>query len=549
MTIAQLRNRYFHNPPGALEGSLVTPLVDGHEYFTELARILGLVGTDASRTENARHFIYIAGWWLGLVGGDFRAGSTRGSTGPAVTGGDPFKLDGPGGTNVLIDLLKAKSRAGVDVRVLGWVSWYLMGLSPLAQTPAEGGMVTYNAQTIASIVNLRGEASLHDQCCLNVIGHNVGGVHTKMVIVGTSSWAAGFTGGIDLVSDRYTFDDLHTVRDRIGGWHDVQAKIEGPAVQSLFDFFRQMWNENLIRAHPVDDHARPPTFTSDPLRFHSGTTIVPCITAGTTRLEDRTLPNATRGTHYVQSLRTVPAFNYSRANVSYELPPISFAPNGIFEIRDAWRKAILAADQYIYIEDQYMISEEVMSWINQAIRTHPDLKVILLAPLIGDPRDPNSEPFERLALVNGLLAGLNPGQLSRVAMFKRAITIHAKTTLIDDRWALIGSANCARRSLYTDVEHAISVLDEGTLVRDYRVRLWGDHFNLPVGQRLARLGDINQGLNSWVLSWGRNGLELPSSLQPVLFPTRAPIINDIAQGNHDRVLDPDSRRPWGGFCT
>jgi sugar-specific transcriptional regulator TrmB len=93
--------------------------------------------------------------------------------------------------------------------------------------------------------------------------------------------------------------------------------------------------------------------------------------------------------------------------VSYELPPISFAPNGIFEIRDAWRKAILAADQYIYIEDQYMISEEVMSWINQAIRTHPDLKVILLAPLIGDPRDPNSEPFERLALVNGLLAGLN----------------------------------------------------------------------------------------------------------------------------------------------
>src|SRR5438552_3333279 len=57
------------------------------------------------------------------------------------------------------------------------------------------------------------------------------------------------------------------------------------------------------------------------------------------------------------------------------------------------------------------------------------------------------------------------------------ITVHAKTTLIDDKWAIIGSANCMRRSLYTDWEHSLAFIEGAdNIVSGYRCKLWNEHF-------------------------------------------------------------------------
>ena len=52
-----------------------------------------------------------------------------------------------------------------------------------------------------------------------------------------------------------------------------------------------------------------------------------------------------------------------------------------------------------------------------------------------------------------------------------ALTVHAKTTLIDDQCAIIGSANAMRRSLFTDIEHSVIYVDAQDSVTNYRTEL------------------------------------------------------------------------------
>ncbi len=69
---------------------------------------------------------------------------------------------------------------------------------------------------------------------------------------------------------------------------------------------------------------------------------------------------------------------------------------------------------------------------------------------------------------------------------RRNVVVHSKATIIDDHWLFVGSANCMRRSLYTDGEISVGVLDKhDTLAKQARIDLWGGHFGKPADQRLA----------------------------------------------------------------
>jgi len=548
--INELKDRYFvqsidSNPPSepvpaTFEGNKVTPLVDGEEYFKELKEVISTVGTGASPAENEGQFIYISGWWIHLLGGSVIPAPDNSSfVGPTLglpSHFNPFSLDSSDGTDLLMDLLKDKANVGVDVRILGWVSWSIMG-SAIAQERVIH-IHDINVQTISSMLSLRQEESLATKCCFNILGHTAGAVHTKMVIVGNEDSAIGFTGGFDLVSDRHG-NYLHTP-DPLGGtpWHDIQVKVEGPAVQAIYDFYKDMWNEIKQR---------------DPFEYRIGTEIVPSFVSGTPDLPSRNFLTNSLGTSFIQSLRTLPQFKYVWYNILPEEDPISFAPQGIFEIKLAWQKAIKSAETYIYIEDQSFWSIEVMSWINDAIRNHPNLKVIFMRG-VPDQNDPVLPPFNEVALNNGLFPNLTERQIKQIKFFLRGIMIHSKITLIDDYWVLIGSANCARRSLYTDIEHSISILDEN-IVKDFRIHLWGEHFGLHPDLR-SSLSSLDHSLHLWNPDWGSPlpdteiiGLELPSFIgeKPIPYPPPPPIVlKDEVQEKYDRYLDPDSQEEWGG---
>lgn len=609
--------------PTQYDNCLVTPLVDGQAFFRAVYAALQTVGKGTAAENAARdEYVLIANWRLALDGG-------RAVPPPYYAGGSgmsaiklhPFMIDASDGSVVLAELLKTLSVDGVDVRVLGWVHRYVMQSD--AMMKLDGSIAGVNAQTLAGLRHLRTEPTLAARAVMNTINHPVGAAHTKLIVVGNKSTSVGFTTGMDFVSNRWADSDHDGSDD---SWHDIGAQVQGRAVQGLYDFFRAMWQENIARA-PFAVR-----FDGEALISHSATT--PDLAA-------RTLPTVSAGTHTVQSLRTVPVVKYRGINVwNRGVPAISFAPSGAFEVRAGWRKAILAATRFVYMEDQSFWSAEVMRWLNVALNASPQLHVLLVMSGGGDPDDPAfpEQKIHTQAINHALLDGLGADQLKRVAAFQRfgspdetdsftvtavtvnadgscyvstdyritsqllgnawadgvtslkingtsypvigndpvpdgggslsltvtpqgahhplmadqgvisslvGVTVHAKTTIVDDHWAIIGSANCMRRSLYTDLEHSIGFVDaDDTAVQSYRATLWAEHLAHP---QPAELADLDVALNAWVPTWGTVGgtIARPATLVPVSLPFPEVPMTDSARELYDQLLDAQSTTPWG----
>jgi hypothetical protein len=104
-----------------------------------------------------------------------------------------------------------------------------------------------------------------------------------------------------------------------------------------------------------------------------------------------------------------------------------------------------------------------------------------------------------------------------------------------------------RRSLYTDFEHGVAFIDEdGAAVRDYRCRLWADHFR---HSNAGDFADIDEGLHAWRPAWGVAGAAppLPPWLAPVQLPVAHVEATDELRERFDKYQDMDSRQEWGGL--
>ena len=478
----------------------VTPHLSGSSYFAELKQSINALSGNGA-------FIYIAGWWFQST----------------------FSLDGQSSGSSMINLLKAKARAGVDVRILGWVFCPELLQSNLLRGALSAGGVSMNGardflqqidDTMNVILALRTEPALVHKASLNILAHPAGAVHTKFVVLGDNSNTSFYTGGLDLQAGRWS-----------STWHDVQAEVAGSVVQDAYNFYREMWNENQGRStvsltglHVTCD-SRSPSMPTMPVR---------------------TMSSSTSSRMHMQSLRTLPQFHFSTlaSAVLPTNPPLSYMPRGKFEIKAAWAHAINNAESYIYIEDQAFTSTEIFDLINAKIKTDNDIRVILV---IGkpDPNDPPNSPFRkylRVAVNNHLLKGLSPAQWSRVGLFRhKSKVIHSKATILDDRWGLIGSANAMRRSLYTDVEHSVAFMDEDNhnSVISFRTDLWGTH-----------VPGISHNLSTALSEWfaipfvGSSGTST-ALVERRTLPMTTTTLSTQEQTLYNEIYDADSRQTWG----
>jgi phosphatidylserine/phosphatidylglycerophosphate/cardiolipin synthase-like enzyme len=477
----------------------VQTLLDAPPYFNDLK-------SEINRLTGAGSFAYICGWWCG----------------------HDFSLDGATAAAALADLLIAKSRAGVDVRVLGWVMAPEVMQDPRVRNAGAGGMLGLNGDTMAFVQRLRTETTLASKGVLNILSHPAGAAHLKMAIVGSATQAVGFTGGLDLEKGRFT------------RWRDVQTRVTGPATQVFFDAFRAMWSE--VKGRPSVTLSAPNDQAPG-----SSTVTIASHSAAMPDLPARTVASTATTRMHVQPVRTLPKYNFATGGSLGSLPrnqPLSFTPNGLFEVKTIWKKAIRAAQSYIYIEDQGFTSFEVFDWINAAVKASPELKVVLLTGQ-SDPNDqPNLIPSKLFAkAVNDhLLAGLSAAEQAGIGVFRHlTLTVHSKTSIVDDNWAIVGSANSMRRSLYTDFEHSVAFMDEDDVaVRAYRASLWGQYFN-------RSMSNPNDGLREWFAIPFRTtgGTPHPSGIERMRIPFPAVTITADEQVMADEVIDCDSRDVWG----
>lgn len=461
----------------------VTPLIDGAEYGAALQEALDGVG--------AGGFVYLTGWWLGLARGRFEL--RAGGRDMELYDAPPYCLnpwpesvpfvDPSDESSALLEVLAGNVRAGTDVRALGWVSPFVLRYPRVAARGGAAHAVAINTLTMRSLEALRETGAL---AMPSTIGHVAGSTHSKLVLVSDGENTVGFTGGLDLELSRWSRPD-HSGRQI---WHDVVARVEGPAVQGFYDHFRTLWEANGGELAAAAVPIRPG-----------------------------------RGVQRVQNLRTLPA-----ARFPWYLPirskPLPEATDGLFTYRDALRHAIGQARRYIYLEDPLMWSVELMTWVRDAVRRTPGLTVILLTGGLDDPNDPplpHPEYFCQ-SINHGLLDGLDDGQRSRVRVFRRTgVVVHAKTVLVDDEWACIGSCNLARRSLYTDIEHGVAFDDR---VPAYREKLWSHHLGAaPDGE-----------LDAWLAAWRGSG-----QVEEVALPVPEVAFSSRQRRRYQDFHDPDSR--------
>lgn len=269
--------------------------------------------------------------------------------------------------------------------------------------------------------------------------------HEKLVIIDGQQ---AFVGGIDLTS--YAGDRLdsseHPSRGSLG-WHDAATRIRGPAVADVADHFRVRWQE---------------------------------VTGE--RLPELSPPEAAAGVE-LQVVRTVPEKIYDSW------------PGGEFTILESYLRALRRARRFVYLENQFLWSPEIVSVLAEKLRRPPHERFRLLVLLPAKPNNGNDDTRGQL----GELAQADDGAgrflactLYQQDIDGRPIYVHAKIAVVDDAWLTVGSANLNEHSLFNDTEMNI-VTHDPEIARATRIRLWSEHLKLPVDALQGDPADIIDG--------------------------------------------------------
>ncbi len=419
-------------------GNRVRPLVHGATYFAELFEVV-----EATR---AGDLIYFTDW----------------------QGDADERLTGEPGSEV-VDVLGRADERGVDVRGLVWRS----------HTEKMGFTAGENLRLGRELQSRGAEALLDMRVRLG------GSHHQKMVVVrhrDDPTRDVAYVGGIDLCHSRRDDADhggdpqalvMATEYGPTPPWHDVQAAIQGPAVFDVETVFRERWLD-------------PTPLSRSPLNYLRDRVLGLDLSPDPLPAQAPPPPPVEGGTHVVQLLRTYPDLILGR-----DYP---FANGGERSVARGYTKAIRRARSLVYIEDQYLWGHQVGNIFTEALREQPDLRVVAVVPLHPDRDGAATRTPQLLGRRRAMLDMMRsaPGRVAVYGIENHAGTpvyVHAKTCLVDDTWATIGSDNFNRRSWTHDSELSAVVVDtagpdgedgedgEPGYARALRLRLAAEHLD------------------------------------------------------------------------
>ncbi len=370
--------------PPPREGCSLEVLIDGAEAFPAIAAAI----------EQARRYIHITGWHVA----------------PHF---DLVRGERPGTLGAML----AEAAQRIDVRVLVWAGAPVPVFHPTRREVRDA------VQTLTRATRIRCETDPRE--------HPFHCHHEKTAIV---DGEVAFVGGIDMTDfggDRYDSRD-HPARRRLG-WHDVGAKVRGPAVVDVDDHFALRWRE----------------LTGERLQ--------------------RPAPAPAAGDQTVQVVRTI-------ADGMYDA-----VPRGEFRILESYVRAIRQAQSFIYLENQFLWSPEIVALLTEKLHDPPsdDFRIVILLPArANNGQDDTSGQL-------GMLVSADDGNDRLLAATIRSrsgerddrLYVHAKVGIVDDRWLTVGSANLNAHSLLNDTEMNL-VCDDPELARQTRLRLWSEHLEV-----------------------------------------------------------------------
>jgi len=351
-------------------------------------------------------------------------------------------------------LIDAAAR-GVAVRAL-FTRFPAVRVGPL---PGIRVGLANNRAATSFVKALPGGAAIHDGWLLHrdlaVAGGRLvnpvqtGVHHQKLWIVRNGTELRAWCGGVDFnpnrTDDPDRIDDPGRTRraghpDRRGtAMHDVQAELTGEGAADLYAIVQERWNTHPRRPRGILLPPRPPVATG-----------------------------ASDGPHRTRILTT---YADPRAYAGLGGPPYPFAPTGSTAVRDFLVHAIDRAQRFIYLEDQYLVDEEIARHLAEAM-SHLDALIMV----VSRSEEVSTELYQVWERRRRFLAHLAP-HAAKVAIVTSTQYVHAKTWVFDDEITLVSSANVNRRSMTHDSEAGVAFgdLTGPGEVRRMREQLWARH--------------------------------------------------------------------------
>lgn len=343
----------------------------------------------------------------------------------------------PGGRGNFFELMDAAANRGLDVRVL---VWHPFGEAADADDTLPGSEAT------ARLLEGR-RTSWHIRW--DAVGRNC--QHQKVWMIDTGApEATAFVGGINITRGSMA-DRSHDEADpalgfkpgeRYSNIHDVHCLLRGPCLADVHDNFVMRWNGATERK-----------------RLHGS-----WPDGGTADLGRRPVSELPEeaGSTTAQIQRSVLPGLYEEL------------PQGENSVREQYLSAIRGAEDYVYIEDQILLSRAVLVVLREALER--GVWVVALVP--GDPMPELSAARGHPGIAAGYEVLASLGSYERFCLLSPAVKrpwgveevyVHAKTAVVDDSWATIGSTNLIFSSFQGDTEMNLSFWDD-VVARDLRIR-------------------------------------------------------------------------------
>jgi phosphatidylserine/phosphatidylglycerophosphate/cardiolipin synthase-like enzyme len=426
------------------DGNVATPLIDGAAYFAQVKAAIVSLGNAG--------YLHVSGWRL-----------------------NPDTLIDPANRES-IGALVARVSATTAPRLRSML-WYVPG--SIGNFGAGHG--PENVAFTDLVIGLGGEAILDNRLPNGRFASH----HQKFIVAGGDAGHAAFVGGIDIAPDRWDEPPHDSSARRepelFRGWHDVQVKLKGPAVRDVWDVFQERWNDPRVpHTFPAPGNQVPTPITDNER---------PVIAAGT-------------GSHSVQVLKTYACKSNAGDGTQ---SPYPFSPTGTNSYQRGLVRAINNAEHYVYLEDQYFWPSGVVDALANAVRRGVAVILTLARDYDVDAFVPYHN-FLQGAAIDQLTSAQAGNELVFVFHLEQALVdpdtqqheqiyVHSKTMIVDDRYFVIGSANSNRRSLTTDSELGVAIVDTaavastldgqqhsvGQLAREYRKALWSEHLGVAAG--------------------------------------------------------------------
>ena len=420
--------------PGYTRGNTVVPLIDGKDYMAEFKRAV----------EACDRQLLLAGWEFS---GEQRLETTV----------EDGKVTG----RTLAEAVTAAARRGCDVRAL-------IFMVPSSSLPSHFRRLhaPSNLEFARSVNAAGGEAILDARLARTA---TISSHHQKMVVTVASDpdKTMAFVGGIDLALDRWDAQAHASPPERqqvaTAAWHDIQAKVQGPAVTQLWQAFRSRWNDPRQPNH------------------------LPALAdlRGRTRMDAAPPETKTPGRQAVQVHQTLPAGMFPEAG----------GP-GESSVAQSHVRAIERAEHLIYIEDQYVWPCALVDPLEDALERGVHVVMVVAREDVNWAARPTSNRLRHEVVERLLKAGgdrFHIFHLEQPFGEREQIYVHAKLMIVDDCYASIGSANFNGRSMTNDTEIEIGVVDEDLVqttidgqpaqvcrfAHELRCRLWSEHFEQP----------------------------------------------------------------------